>query len=310
VARYSHAPCLLPLFLARLSQQLVGPAGVGKTQLALTLTALAPLPCALGGLGEDSGVIYVDTEGKFNPTRLIEIAQAKAPSFFAPEANDGDGANLGRDRVMRLIANVQVYTVRSSAELLDILQKLRSVMPAHCTRLVVVDSVAALARQEFGADTLIARQDLLAQQAALLKSLAEDFGVPVVVTNQVTTRFARDAADEGALGPALGNTWAHCVNTRLVLMPQRAEPGGSGEGRVLSIAKSPLAGPCETVYCIGPSGLESIEGEPAVAPRSERIDARGQAGISMGSCMASGAALGTSNWQQQHSKAEARPGES
>jgi hypothetical protein len=30
----------------------------------------------------------------------------------------------------------------------------------------------------------------------------------------------------------------------------------------------------------------------------------------MGSCMASGAALGTSNWQQQHSKAEARPGES
>ena len=292
----------------------MGPAGVGKTQLALTLTALAPLPCALGGLGEDSGVIYVDTEGKFNPTRLIEIAQAKAPSFFAPQPSRGEGqgatTSSGRERVMRLIGNVQVFTVRSSAELLDTLQKLRSMMPVHRTRLVVVDSVAALARQEFGADALIARQDLLAQQAALLKSLAEDFSVPVVVTNQVTTRFAGDAGDEGALGPALGNTWAHCVNTRLVLKPQLAEAGGSGDRRVLSVAKSPLAGPCETAYFIGPSGLESIDDDSDAAPRRERIDARGQAGISMGSCMTTSAALGTSNWQQQHSTAEARPGES
>ena len=49
--------------------ELVGPAGVGKTQACLMLAAQACLPVRLGGLGEDAGVVYVDTERKVHSER-------------------------------------------------------------------------------------------------------------------------------------------------------------------------------------------------------------------------------------------------
>lgn len=44
--------------------ELVGPAGIGKTQTCLMMAAQACLPASLGGLGEDAGVVYLDTERK------------------------------------------------------------------------------------------------------------------------------------------------------------------------------------------------------------------------------------------------------
>jgi hypothetical protein len=55
--------------------------------------------------------------------------------------------------------------------------------------------------------------------------VAETFDIPVIVSNQVTTRFGGSSgsassaavADESFLTAALGTVWSHCVNTRLVL---------------------------------------------------------------------------------------------
>lgn len=61
-------------------------------------------------------------------------------------------------------------------------------MPQRDIKLIVLDSVAALLRTEFGggeAAALAARGELLGQQAAALKSVAEANRIPVVVTNQV-----------------------------------------------------------------------------------------------------------------------------
>lgn len=68
------------------------------------------------------------------------------------------------------------------------------------------------------------------QQAAILKSLAETFRIPVVVVNQVTAQVHAPAnhpfqgsastgnrQQESHLTAALGTVWAHAVNTRLVL---------------------------------------------------------------------------------------------
>eukprot|EP00937_MAST-01D_sp_MAST-1D-sp2_P002853 g2853.t1 len=338
--------------------ELVGPAGVGKTQMALMLTALATLPREQGGFGEGSGVLYIDTEGKFNVERLAEIAQAKAPGFFARAADDGGGSggDGGADakqppqprvqqhaRIMRMFTSVQVFTVRSGEELMDALQRLPALVDAFGARLVVVDSVAAQARLEYGAGAaqMAARQEALARQAALLKALAESRRLPVVLTNQVTSRGGRGGGDGGGAGdqagagagagvgageltPALGNTWAHCVNTRLVLRPAPATPASLAvpapapasapasasvaAPRVLAVAKSPMTGPFEMAFRVGPAGIEYVEGMPGGAGEAERIDAHGQAGIRMGSCMESGAA-GTAAWQQMHSAVEARPGE-
>lgn len=58
---------------------------------------------------------------------------------------------------------------------------------------------------------------MISKQAAILKTISESFDVPVVVTNQVTTRFGAGSKQDGALVAALGPMWAHAVNTRITL---------------------------------------------------------------------------------------------
>jgi hypothetical protein len=65
-------------------------------------------------------------------------------------------------------------------------------------------------------------------QASRLKYLAETFSIPVLVTNQVTTRIGGGGGGGGHLTAALGTLWAHAVNTRLVLeLAQGGGPGGA-----------------------------------------------------------------------------------
>lgn len=91
-----------------------------------------------------------------------------------------------------------------------------------------------------------------------LKYLAETFNIPILVTNQVTTKFQSNlpahskhksasaiphqpAAErnsfrdgEAFLTAALGPAWSHCVNTRVVLEQ-------TPQTRLLTVAKSPIA---------------------------------------------------------------------
>jgi hypothetical protein len=77
--------------------EIVGPAGVGKTQACLSLAAHACVPVAFGGLG--GTVAYVDTENAFSPSRLVEVALHRFPRYFAHDCDpfsdddvvDGDG---------------------------------------------------------------------------------------------------------------------------------------------------------------------------------------------------------------------------
>ena len=85
---------------------------------------------------------------------------------------------------------------------------------------VILDSVAMLARLEYGTDQVAARQKLLAEQASLLKQAAERFSLPVVVVNQVTGG-GDGTGPAGGQRAALGVVWAHAVNTRLVLDQQQ-----------------------------------------------------------------------------------------
>jgi RAD51-like protein 1 len=52
-------------------------------------------------------------------------------------------------------------------------------------KLIVVDSIASLARKEFDVSSMVTRQRLLSKIAAILKRYAEIFHIPVIVTNQV-----------------------------------------------------------------------------------------------------------------------------
>jgi len=107
------------------------------------------------------------------------------------------------------------------------------------------------------------RQHILGDIAARLKFLAETFTVAVVATNHVVakskgrsseapdTMLLMHKDDDGAAAPALGNSWSHCVNTRLVLariagfdhaahIGRRSDT--AGDEVLLTVHKSPLVG--------------------------------------------------------------------
>ena len=68
---------VLLLMTLHAALKLVGPAGVGKTQSCLMLSVMATLTKEQGGL--NGGVIYIDTEATFSPSRLATIAESRYP---------------------------------------------------------------------------------------------------------------------------------------------------------------------------------------------------------------------------------------
>ena len=231
--------------------ELVGPAGAGKTQFCLTLAVAAAAPRRLGGL--DAGVVFVDTEQKFSGARVAQIAANVFPSAYGVSSDDAAHERDAKATALRaLTEKILVLTPSTLSETLQRLSGLEEALVDHAVRLLVVDSVAALARAEFGVGRgqIARRQELLGQIASVLKRQAERLHMAALVTNQVTTRAraadegadsdaladagAGDASATAATAAALGVKWAHCVNTRLVLEGAAESSvtgtGGGGDG--------------------------------------------------------------------------------
>ncbi|XP_071497636.1 DNA repair protein RAD51 homolog 2-like [Diadema antillarum] len=244
--------------------EIAGPPGCGKTQFCLMLSVLATLPQTLGGL--NGAVMYIDTESAFSAERLVEIAQCRFPDQFCSD-----------DRLMDLINRVHVSLESTCSDLLNRLEDLEEDLIDKGICLIILDSVASLVRKEFDGrvgGNLVERTNVLAKQAAILKYLAEDFSIPVIVTNQITTHIgptgegppSQDLGDDdqdvvsgleittadsegGHVTAALGNTWSHSVNTRLILQYRNEVQ------REVLIAKSPLAPFAKVTYTVQDSGL-------------------------------------------------------
>ncbi|XP_019625719.1 PREDICTED: DNA repair protein RAD51 homolog 2-like isoform X2 [Branchiostoma belcheri] len=240
--------------------EIAGPAGCGKTQFCIMLSVLATLPCEMGGLG--GAVVYIDTESAFSAERLVEVAQDRCPHHFS---ND--------DAFYKLTSQVYVHKTPTCSDLWNRLQSLEEELIEKRVRLVVLDSVASVVRKEFDNSlrgNLAQRVKLLAKEAALLKYLAESLNIPIIVTNQITTRFkaswegphvlsgdidagngagASAAVDGGYVTAALGNTWSHSVNTRLIVQYL------DDKYREVMVAKSPIAPFSSFVYTIQSSGI-------------------------------------------------------
>ena len=283
--------------------ELVGDSGVGKTQLCLTLTALVAASDA------SAGVIYIDTEGKFSAARLAEIVRGRQPpssdaaSTPLDERDDDDDALLGAAAagpsaaLAAIVERVTVLKASSVAELAAHVGDLERLALETNARLIVIDSIAALARREYGG-SVPARQMMLSLQATKLKSIAEGLALPVVVTNQLNAKRRTassgggrgdgrvgaaaangvklgldagvDAMCDASLVPALGNTWSHCVNSRLFL--RRVDGGDGGDGvsnawngggyrsevqRSIAIVKSPIAGVFHTRFLLDHAGVRA-----------------------------------------------------
>jgi replicative DNA helicase len=103
-------------------------------------------------------------------------------------------------------------------------------------RLVIVDSIAALLRYEYGTGTsqMVERSRVLFSQANQLKQIADQLQVVVVVINQVSdyiddSRLVLSdfASHKKRVVPALGLAWSNCVNSRLLLSKTRSTYRGA-----------------------------------------------------------------------------------
>lgn len=83
--------------------------------------------------------------------------------------------------------------------------------------LLIVDSATALYRTDFsGRGELSARQMHLAKFLRTLLRLADEFGVAVVITNQVVASVDNTSFQADPKKPIGGNIMAHASTTRLV----------------------------------------------------------------------------------------------
>ncbi len=218
--------------------ELVGQSGAGKTQFCMTASILA----AASG----RRVVYIDTENKFRPQRLMEIVQARKIDL----PSHADLEYIGQ--------NIFVLSATTSEELETAIAEAKAQLLDHTNPiqagLLIVDSMASLSesvrptkRTRSEKQQRIAKHEMIARQGAALKLIANAAKVPVLVTNQVKSAYKNpnrrgweirgSIAETGgrqettSVSPALGNTWAHSVNVRIFLE-------NYGTSRGVRVAKS------------------------------------------------------------------------
>lgn len=211
--------------------ELYGEYRTGKSQLCHTLAITCQLPTDMGG-GEGR-CLYIDTEGTFRPSRLLQICER---------------FGLDGEVALNNIAYARAYHADHQLKLLE---QAREYLASARFSLIIVDSIIHLYRSEFsGRGELAARQTHLGKFIRQLQTLADAFGVAVVVTNQVTAQVDGGNMYAGDQKKAVGgHIMAHGSCTRLYLKK------GRGEERVCKVVDSPSLPEHETTFAIYESGI-------------------------------------------------------
>lgn len=215
--------------------EIFGEFRTGKTQLCHTLCVTCQLPIKDGG---GAGMaMYIDTEGTFRPERLVPIAQ-----------------RFGLDE-QKVLDNVAYARAHNTDQQNALLKQAAALMCENRFALMVVDSATALYRTDYtGRGELASRQVSLAKFLRHLQRMADEFGVAVVITNQVVAQVdggAMFAAD--AKKPIGGHIIAHASTTRLSMRKGRAE------SRICKIYDSPCLPEGEAVFAITNGGIDDFK---------------------------------------------------
>ncbi len=155
----------------------------GKTQFCFQCTAQV--------LREGGKVIFVDTEGTFRPSRILDFI---------------------KDMPKEALRNILTVEAHNTDQQLRISDKIRENLSIDELSLVVVDSLTALFRAEYIGEDLQRRQQLINRHLRDLLSLAIEYDIPILVTNQVMGRKEKGEWKNVAAG---GNIVAHGTTHRL-----------------------------------------------------------------------------------------------
>ncbi|NXI36969.1 XRCC3 protein, partial [Galbula dea] len=253
--------------------ELAGESSAGKTQISLQLCLCVQYPYKYGGL--ESGAVYICTEDVFPSKRLQQlIAQqqqlrAEVPGEIIQKIKFGNSIFVEHAADLETFHNC-------------ITKRLSLLLSRGMVRLVVVDSMAALFRCEFGVSDSVTKARYLQTFGAQLHSLSTRFRTPVMCINQcnfVTAEvivfqfhtcrnlccFLYSAVDT-KVSPALGITWANQLLMRLMVsrVSQLEQSSGAasdhtGSVRTLRVVFAPHLPPSFCYYTVKLEGVKGIK---------------------------------------------------
>ena len=212
--------------------EIFGEFRTGKSQICHTLAVTCQLPVDMGG-GEGK-CLYIDTEGTFRPNRLVLIAER-----YGLDPND----------CLDNVAYARAYNAEHQLNLLNLAAQMMAELRFS---LLVVDSIMSLYRTDYaGRGELSARQMSVAKYMRYLQRLADEFGIAVVITNQVVSQVdgMSNMYNPDPKKPIGGNILAHALTTRLSLRKGRAET------RICKIYDSPCLPEADCVFAIYEDGI-------------------------------------------------------
>ncbi len=213
----------------------------GKSQICHQLCVTIQLPKEFGGL--DKRAIYIDSEGTFSPSRIIQMAQRLKEEHGWDKSVDDILGDILVARAKNTDMQQQI-----TIKLLDILGNTEK----DIYGILVVDSVSSHFRAEYaGRGTLAERQQTLNHHLSILNRIADTYGLSIVITNQVQSNPAQFFGDPTvAVG---GNIMGHWATTRCYLRKSK------GEKRVIRIFDSPMIGELEAIFEITENGVLNSE---------------------------------------------------
>lgn len=154
--------------------------GSGKTQFLLSLLLAVQLPKPHG---LQKQAIYISTEHPLATSRLCQLMQCH-PILSTLTEEDG----------LRNILSINAMDLETQDHILN--YQLPVAISRHNVGLVVIDSITSNYRAEHTSNNMLAlsaRSTELARLGQILRDLAVKEDIAIVVSNQVSDRFERDA---------------------------------------------------------------------------------------------------------------------
>ncbi|KAG0647938.1 DNA repair protein [Hyphodiscus hymeniophilus] len=175
--------------------EVTGESGAGKTQFLLTLLLSAQLPSPHG---LSSSVLYISTESALPTTRLSQLLRSH-PALIAADPKPS----------LDSVISILTPDLESQDHILRF--QVPVAIRRHGIRLIILDSVAANYRAEFERPGAVSssganmgqRSSELVKLGHLLRTLAKEGNIAIVVANQVADRFSSGGSNSPVLNRAM-----------------------------------------------------------------------------------------------------------
>ena len=241
--------------------ELYGEFGSGKTQICHTVAVICTQPVEKGGLS--GNIIWFNSERTYTPKRMRQIAEARGfiPSVKEEDFKKADGSWKDEDcykkamkeqdkAVKKMWDRITILEPHDSAHQIYMLDHIGDYIKPN-TKLLIIDSITAMFRQEFlGRGELAERQNAIGQHLAKLQRIAQNYDLAVLYTNQVLSDPAKSWGDPTK--PSGGHILGHTSTYRIYLKK-------SGSKKIAKMEDSPEHPQAEALYKLTLSGVEDAD---------------------------------------------------